>query len=169
MILTWGPRNLVLTAHVTSSIGWLGAVACFLALAIAGMTGGDAQMVRAVYLAMKLTTWFVIVPLAFVSLVSGIMSSLGTCWGLLGHYWVLLKLLITIPATIVLLIHTRPIDRLAAAASEAGLRDQQVMMVYASGAAAVVLLVAITLSVYKPRGVTPYGWRTKREPRSSRP
>ena len=77
------------------------------------MTGGDAQMVRAVYLAMKLTTWFVIVPLAFVSLVSGIMSSLGTCWGLLGHYWVLLKLLITIRATIVLLIHTRPIDRLA--------------------------------------------------------
>ena len=66
MIMSPGLRKFALTAHVTSSIGWFGAVAAFLALAIAGLTSQDAQIVRAAYLAMELTTWFVIVPLAFV-------------------------------------------------------------------------------------------------------
>jgi hypothetical protein len=48
-------RKFALTAHVTSSVGWLGAVAGFLALAVAGLTSQDAQMVRAAYLAMDLT------------------------------------------------------------------------------------------------------------------
>jgi len=48
--------------HITFSVGWLGAVAGFLTLAIAGLTSQDAQMVRAAYLAMELIGWFVIVP-----------------------------------------------------------------------------------------------------------
>jgi len=164
-----GLRKFALTTHITSSIGWIGAVAAFLAFAIAGMTSPDAQLVRAAYLAMEMTTWFVIVPLAFVSLLSGIVSSLGTNWGLFRHYWVLLKLLITILATIVLLIHTQPIDLLAAAAAthtiafKVDLQSRQLMMVYASSAALLALLVATALSVYKPRGVTPYGWRKQHE------
>lgn len=62
MAMTPYVRKFALTAHVTSSVGWLGAVAVFLALAIAGLTSKDAQMVRAAYLAMELTTRFVIVP-----------------------------------------------------------------------------------------------------------
>ena len=60
MTLPAGPRKLVLTLHVTSSVGWLGAVAAFLALAVAGR---DDEMVRAAYLAMELVTGFIIVPL----------------------------------------------------------------------------------------------------------
>jgi hypothetical protein len=41
-----------LTAHVTSSVGLLGAIAGFLALAVAGLTSQYAQMARAAYLAM---------------------------------------------------------------------------------------------------------------------
>ncbi|VTU44367.1 hypothetical protein [Variovorax sp. RA8] len=62
MTMTPSLRRFVLTAHVTSSVGLLGAVACFLALAVAGLINRDAQMVRAAYLAMDLTAWFVIVP-----------------------------------------------------------------------------------------------------------
>jgi hypothetical protein len=54
-------RKLVLTAHITFSVGWIGAVAAFLALAIAGLTSHDVQMVRAASLAMELTARFVIV------------------------------------------------------------------------------------------------------------
>ena len=36
-----------------------------------------------------------------------------------------------------------------------------------ASAAVLALLVATTLSVYKPRGVTPYGWRKQREQRSA--
>jgi len=164
MNMTPGLRKLALTAHVTSSIGWFGAVATFLALAVAGLTSRDAQLARASYLAMQVTTWFVIVPLALASLLSGVVSSLCTKWGLFRYYWVLLKLVITVLATLVLLVHTRPIDLLAGAAATtavlgADLHSQQLQMVIASGAALVVLLVLTALSVYKPRGMTRYGQR----------
>jgi len=62
--------------------------------------------VRAAYLATELTTWFVIVPLAFAALITGIVQSLGTTWGLFRHYWVVVKFVLTVLATILLLLHT---------------------------------------------------------------
>jgi hypothetical protein len=40
-----GLRKLALLAHVTCSVGWLGAVAGFLALAIAGLASRELLMV----------------------------------------------------------------------------------------------------------------------------
>jgi hypothetical protein len=168
MVMTPSLRKFALTAHVTSSVGWLGAVAGFLALAVAGLTSQDAQTMRAAYISMDLTTWFVIVPLALASLLTGVASSLGTRWGLFRYYWVLVKLLITPFATVVLLVHIQPIELLARAAARArifgaDLRQAQVLMVVASSAALVALLVLTTVSMYKPRGMTPYGARTQLE------
>jgi hypothetical protein len=101
----------------TSSVGCRGSVAAFLALAIAGVTSGDSETVRAAYLAMHLITWFVIVPLSLASLLTELIDSLGTPWGLFRHYWVVTKLLLTLLATIILLVHTQPIDRVADVAS----------------------------------------------------
>lgn len=107
--MTMTPRlhKCALTAHVTSSVGWLGAVAGFLALAVAGLTSQDVQKVRAAYLAMELIAWSVIVPMSVASPLTGLVISFGTVWGLFRHYWVLIKFLITIPATILLLVHMR--------------------------------------------------------------
>jgi hypothetical protein len=91
-------------------VGWLGAVAGFLALAVAGLTSQDAQTVRAAYVTMELTGWFVLVPLALASLLTGLVQSLGTTWGLFRHYWVLAKLLINVFATIVLLLYTQTLS-----------------------------------------------------------
>jgi hypothetical protein len=167
MILTPGLRKFALTAHVTSSVGWLGAVAAFLALAITGLTSKDPQLVRAAYQAMALTGWWVIVPLSFASLVTGLIQSLGTTWGLFQHYWVLIKLLMAIFATALLLIHMRPIDHVAGLAARTtllpgDLRGLRAQLIVDAGAALFVLLVATTLSVYKPKGLTPYGWRKQR-------
>ncbi len=168
MIMTPGLRKFALTAHVITSVGWFGAVAAFLALSIAGMTSQDAQLVRAAYLVMGLTTWFIIVPLALASLLTGAVSSLGTKWGLFRYYWIVVKLLITILATLILLVHTQPIDLLVGAATEttvlsANLHGAQLQMVVASGGALLVLLVVTALSYYKPRGMTRYGWRKQQE------
>jgi|SRR5258706_11953928 len=170
MMLTPAVRKFALAAHIMSSIGWFGAVAVFLALAVAGMTSKDARLVRASYLSMELTTWSVIVPLAFLSLLSGVVSSLITNWGLFRYYWVLLKLLMTTFATIVLLIHTQPIGLLAAAAKTmspftSALQSQQLLMVTASSATVVMLIVLTVLSVLKPPGVIRLGAR-KREQRA---
>src|SRR4051812_49085831 len=82
-------RKLVLTLHITGSVGWLGAVAGFLALGIAGLSDDNAMMTRAAYLGMRIVGWYVIVPLCGVSLVTGVAQALGTPWGLFHHYWVL--------------------------------------------------------------------------------
>ncbi len=172
MTMTPGLRKFALTAHVTASVGWLGAVAGFLALAVAGLTSQDAQMVRAAYLAMKVTGWFVIVPLSLASLPTGLVMSLGTEWGLFRHYWILAKLMISVLATILLLVHMEPVGHLArvvaattvASGELAGLRVQ---LVADAGAALLALLVATGLSMYKPRGMTPYGQRRHHEQRSA--
>jgi hypothetical protein len=168
MIMTPGVRKFALTAHVTSSVGWLGAVAGFLALSIAGLTSQDAQIVRAAYLGMELTAWFVIVPLSLASPLTGLVMSLGTTWGLFRHYWVLVKFLITIFATMVLLLHMQPIGHLARVVAEKTLSSGElsglrIQLVANAGAAILALLVATVLSVYKPRGMTPYGWRKQHE------
>src|SRR5206468_9089539 len=111
-------RKFALTSHVTSSVGVLGSIAAFLALAVARLTRQDAQIVRAAYLAMDLTARFVIVPLAFASLLTGLIQSLGTPWGLFRHYWVLAKLLLTAFATVVLLIKMELIGFAARLAEE---------------------------------------------------
>ena len=159
-------REFVLTAHVTSSVGFLGAVAAFMALAIAGAAGRDAQMVSACSLAMELVTSFVIVPMCFASVLTGLVQSLVSPWGLFRHYWVVVKLLLTMLSTAVLLVHTKPIGvmaRIAAGAEEAGadLAGLRFQLVVASGAALLVLLAATVLSIYKPQGMTPYGWRRR--------
>jgi uncharacterized membrane protein len=167
MALTPSLRKLVRTAHVTFTVGWLGAVASFLALAVAGLTSQDAQIVRSAYLAMELIARFVIVPLSFAPLLTGPVLSLGTPWGLFRHYWILVKLLINILSTLILLVHMQPISYLSRVAAEGTLssadRSVQIQMVVASGAALLALLVATALAVYKPRGMTPYGWRKQYE------
>src|SRR5213592_566438 len=167
-MMTAGARKLALTTHVTSSVGWLGSVAAFLALAIAGVTSHDPQVVRAAYLAMHLTTWFVIVPLGFASLLTGLVDSLGTPWGLFRHYWVVTKLVLTVLAALILLVHTQPIDRVADVAAPmnlaaSDLRQLRLQLVGDAAAALFVLLVTTTLSVYKPWGMTAYGLRTQNE------
>ena len=62
MTMTIGIRKFALTVHVTSSVGLLGSIAAFLALAVTGLIRQDAQTVRAAYLAMELIARFVIVP-----------------------------------------------------------------------------------------------------------
>ena len=111
-------RKFALTAHVTASVGWLGAVVVFLALAVVGLTSQDAQTVRGAYLVMEPAAWLVLVPLAFASLLTGIVQSLGTTWGLFRHYWVLFKLLLNILATIVLLMYTQTVSYFAGVAAE---------------------------------------------------
>jgi hypothetical protein len=166
MIMTPGLRKLALTAHVTSSVGWLGAVGVFLALAFVGWTSPDAQTVRGTYLVMEPTAWFVLLPLALTSLVTGIVQSLGTSWGLFRHYWVLFKLLMNGFAAIVLVIYMETFRSMAGVAADPS-ADLGVVRnpspILHSALALALLVVAAVLGVYKPKGMTRYGWRKKHE------
>ena len=87
------------------------------------MTSQDAQTVRAAWIAMELTGWFAIVPLALASLLTGLVMSLGTQWGLFRHYWVLFSLVLTILATVVLLVHMQTVSSFAGVAAETDSAD----------------------------------------------
>ncbi|MCQ3973429.1 MAG: DUF2269 domain-containing protein [Anaerolineae bacterium] len=164
MTMTPGLRKFALTVHLTFSVGWIGAVVAYLALVIAAMSSQDAQTVRAARIAMELTGWYVIVPFALTSLLTGLVMSLGSKWGLFRHYWVLITLVLTILATLVLLGHMQSVSLSAGVATETnsahvgghgggGLASELLH----PGGGLVVLLVIQVLNVYKPRGLTPYG------------
>lgn len=163
-------RKFALSMHITVSVGWIGAVAAYLALDITVVTSPDAQTLRAAYLAMELIAWYVIVPLALATLLTGLVMSLGTRWGLFRHYWVLISFLLTVFAVVVLLVETQTISQLATVAadpttSSGDLRELPGTLLH-SGLGLLVLLVILVLNVYKPRGLTPYGWRKLQEQRT---
>ena len=158
-----GLRKLVLAVHLTVSIGWIGAVAAYIALDIVAATGQDAEALRTAYLAMERIARSVIVPLALASLLTGIVISVGTKWGLFRHYWVVISLLLTIFATIVLLREVQVIGSYADIAADPSapgdhIRALPSTLLHSIGGA-VLLLVILVLNMYKPRGLTRYGRR----------
>ena len=168
MTMAPGLRKLALIVHLTSSVGWIGAVVAYLALAVSAATSQDAQTVRAAWIAMELTGWYVIVPLALAALLTGIVISLGTPWGLFRHYWVLITLVLTVLATVVLLLRMLTVSALADVARKADGADLAGLErdLLHPGVGLLVLLVITGLNVYKPRGLTPYGWRKQHEQRT---
>lgn len=168
MTLSPAVRKLVLTGHVVASVGWLGAVAGTLALAVAGVASESEPTVRAVYPAMEIVAAYLLVPLSLASLLTGLMQSLGTKWGLFRHYWVVAKLVINVTASVVLLMYLQTLASLADQATSAapveGLRSASPVL--HAGAALALLVVAAVLSVFKPRGLTRYGWRQQQRRRA---
>jgi hypothetical protein len=166
MMMTPGLRRFTFTTHITSSLGWVGAVVAFLALAVIGLTSRDERTVRGAYLVMAPAAWFVLVPLAHASLLSGIALSLGTTWGLFRHYWVVLKLLITVFSTVILLIYMGTFRQMAGVAADPVVDLDLVRnpspMAHAI-LALILLLVATVLGVYKPFGLTAFGRRKQDE------
>ena len=154
-------RRATLTAHVVSSVGWLGAIAASLVLAIAGLSGDD-ETARAAYPALEVVGWYALVPLSAASLVTGVVQGLTSKWGVLRHYWVVTKLLINLVAALVLLTYMQTLEALAATPDARSASP----VLHASGAL-LLLVVAAILSVSKPTGLTRYGWR--RERRSAAP
>jgi hypothetical protein len=170
MTMPPGLRKAALVGHVTSSVGWLGAVAAFLVLAVTALHTADDAAMRSLYVAMEVLGRAVLVPLAAASLVTGLIQSLGTSWGLIKHWWVIVKLAITVVATAILLAYTSTLSLLADAAREPGghlgLLPSSSPVLH-SGAALAVLLAAAALSVYKPRGLTRHGWRKQQTARDA--
>lgn len=158
-------RKFSLTAHVGLSTGWVGAVLVFLALSVLGVTSSDPATVRGVYLVMEPAAWRVLVPLAAASLVTGIVQALGTPWGLFRHYWVLFKLVLTAFITLVLMIYMETFRLMAVLAADQTRNLEAVRspspLIHAA-LALLVLVGIIVLAIYKPRGLTRYGWRKQR-------
>jgi hypothetical protein len=154
-------RKAALAVHICSSIGWIGAAVAYLALAVAAQVSQQASTVYSAWMGMELIGWAVIVPLGCLAFLTGLLMSLGTSWGLVRHYWVLIALVLTTLALGVLLLHmptvtqTAELARTMTGADLAALGGDIVHPAVGIG----ILIVVAVLNVYKPRGQTGLGQR----------
>ena len=168
MIVSRRWRAAALVAHVTASVGWVGAITASLGLAITALVSDDAQTVRAAYISLDVLGRFVLVPFAFTALLGGLAQSIITKWGLIRHYWVIVKLVITVFSTMVLVMYTRTLSALGEVASNPAASEETLAVlrtpsvVLHASAALVLLSVATALAVYKPKGMTAYGQRQQK-------
>ncbi|WP_117210782.1 DUF2269 domain-containing protein [Allorhizocola rhizosphaerae] len=153
MIMPPRLRKAILTLHVTTSVGWLGAVLAYLALDVTTVASDDVTAVRGAYIAMGVIVRGAIVPLALAAVLIGIVNALGTTWGLVRHYWVVAKLVLTVIAALVLLSEARTVAYLAdLAVLTPDPRTLPSTLPHSVGGL-LVLLTTVVLSVYKPRGL----------------
>jgi hypothetical protein len=166
-------RKLALATHLSSSVGWLGAVLAYLALDLTVAVSTDPPLVRAAWVGMGTIATLAIVPLALASLGTGLIMAFETKWGLFRYWWVSISFVLTSLAVLVLLSETRLISNMAALArdsstSDAILLDAPPTLLHSVGGLLVLLLIQV-LNVYKPQGLTPYGWRKQQKQRAALP
>ena len=161
-------RKVALAVHLTVSIGWVGAVFAYLALGVAAVNSEEESTIRGAWIAMEVIGWWIIVPLALASLLTGVLMALGTKWGLLRYYWVLISFVLTTFATTILLLHMPDVSTVAdraRAASGAELHGLGGDLFHA-GVGLAVLLAVLALNIAKPPGLTRYGWRRQASART---
>ncbi|TXS55950.1 DUF2269 family protein [Streptomyces sp. t39] len=155
-------RRGVLAIHVTASAGWLGLTLGLLALALTALSSGSPSAAEASYRSMKVFTDWLVLPIALVTLLSGLVLSLGTPWGLARHRWVVAKFWLTLATTVASVVLLRPgVDR-AAAAAVSGLpvpEPRDLVMGPAVSLAAYVFMTVVSL--LKPWGPTRRGRRLR--------
>ncbi|WP_434592322.1 DUF2269 domain-containing protein [Streptomyces sp. A5-4] len=149
-------RRAILVAHVTASAGWLGLTVGLLALGVTAYTTKSAATTQATYSAMKVFGDWLLVPLALLSLVTGLVLSLGTTWGLSKHRWVWTKFWLTLVTAAATIFALRP--SISAAALE-GIPDSSLIAAPTVASAAYFFMTAI--SVLKPWGLTRRGRRLR--------
>ncbi|MFI9170136.1 DUF2269 family protein [Streptomyces lincolnensis] len=166
MKLSRPARRAFLVVHVASSASWLGLTLGLLALGVTAATTGSAVTVEASVRAMQLFADWLLLPVAFLTLLSGVVLSLGTPWGLARHRWVWTKFWLTLATITATVFALRPGVNSAVAAVAAGgpLPDAgDVLFGPVVSLSAYVFMTVI--SVLKPWGPTRRGRRLRESAR----
>ncbi|MFJ6747969.1 MULTISPECIES: DUF2269 domain-containing protein [unclassified Streptomyces] len=154
-------RRATLVVHVAVSVGWLGLTLGLLTLGIAGYTTGSPETAAVAYRAMKIFGDWLVLPVALLTLLSGLVLSLRTAWGLARYRWVLTKFWLTLITTLLSVFSLRPgINHLAAEAA-AGAPTPDINLVIAPSVATATYLFMTAISVLKPWGPTTRGSRLR--------
>lgn len=103
---------------------------------------------------------------ALASLLTGILMALGTKWGLVRYYWVLVSFVLTTFATSILLLHMPDVSTLADRARAARGSELGGDLFHA-GVGLAILPFVLALNIAKPEGLTRYGWRRQARTRTS--
>ena len=158
-------RRLTLVVHVVVSVGWLGLDAVLLVLGVTAVLTADPELTRACVLAMDVAAGWMIVPVALLSLGTGVLGGLLSPWGLVRYRWVLTKLVLTVgAATASILLLRGELDHAAGVvrADPGGLGRLEADLVIPPAVALVLYVTMTVLSVLKPWGRTRWGAAAQR-------
>ncbi|MFE1251791.1 DUF2269 domain-containing protein [Streptomyces sp. NPDC058735] len=158
-------RRLTLAIHVVTSVGWVGLSLSMAVLALMGYTTDDAAVAKGVYYAMYVFDDTAVTVFSITAALSGILLSCGTAWGLLLHWWIVAKWVITLFMTIFAWFVIHPIVmRASENTAEAGGAPPRPgwpadFLVWSVPLLFALLTAAAVISVYKPWGRTARGRR----------
>lgn len=146
-------REVALILHVLTSVGWFGIAVAVVVCAIAARATADQAFAHALYRVMAASPWLS-VPAGLTAAATGTLVALGSRYGLIRHWWVVVKVLLTV------VVITADALLVSVLAREAAATDHAAPPLYGSTVGHVVaLVIATALSVIKPRGLTPWGRR----------
>jgi hypothetical protein len=163
--LTPAARKVVLVVHVISGIGWMGVDIALVVLLITARTTNDALLVISGLTAIRMIVPMVVPPLSLSILVTGLMLGLGSRWGLVRYWWVLVKLLMSIIMTVLVFVSLIPgvnsitirfTPDMSAEAVRAGLGTLPTMLLFPPVVSFLMLGFATVLSIFKPWPYTPW-------------
>ena len=154
-------RKALLTLHIVTAVGLLGSVAGLLVAATRAATRHDVAEAHAIYELMAILPFTVGIPLSFLALGTGTLLGLTSRWGVLRHWWVSAKLALLV-ATILLgaLVVGPTVDTLADGTAPAAVdRTGAWRLVVVLATQLTMLLAAVVLAVFRPRGLAPWARR----------
>jgi len=110
---TW--RKVTLIVHIVSAGAWIGIDVMVAVFVFVGWFGTDVEVRSLAYRALaEFVVWPMLIS-GLVSLVTGVILGLGTKWGLLRYWWVVVKLVLNLVLCTLILVALQPgMDAVAA-------------------------------------------------------
>jgi hypothetical protein len=151
-------RRAVLATHIVSAGAWIG---IDVIVAVLVMTGWFASEVELRSLAYRALAHFIVAPMlasGLVCLLTGVLLGLGTKWGVLRYWWVVVKLALNLVLCTVMVVVLAPgmpsvdqygVDLLAGVADEGA---RIVTLFFPPAVSLTALTFAVVLAVAKPWG-----------------
>lgn len=168
-------RKVLFTAHVAISVAWLGVVGCQFTLATAIWVSRDAGVQYAGFTMMALLDNVFLGVTSTFAVITGLVTAVGTRWGLLQRRWVATKFWATLAVQMVgfgVIHQSISKGNLIETAGSAPVRTAEtdslgVLLSCVTGTAMLTLVTMVILSVFKPWGLTRRGRRLAASGRSA--
>ena len=162
-------RKWIVAAHTLVGVGWFGITVAKLVLEIVSATAGDLSVARAGYLFAGAFDRVVFPPAALATLITGIVLSVGTAWGLFRHWWIVVKLMLTVGIIVTGVVFVGAWTEQALVVTDAELGAVSLRLIGSASVHALMLAAATVISALKPWGrIRPDRQETVRRPAPAR-
>ena len=99
--ITIRQKRWLLSAHILCAVAWLGAALCSLIFSLTALFTIDAHLLNATYVFADILDKAILRGGAIGALITGILLSVLTQWGLIRFYWIIVKEIVSVLCIVV--------------------------------------------------------------------